>query len=441
MRSKFYNRNPFNMLRSFFTVVLLLLGSHTFAQTITYSQAFTHGVAPTSGQCNAWATFCSSLVPGYQYTGFQLTSSASGTVYTCTDAAVATAIAAAMRTGANTTQTSDGHTWYVGTGCGAGCGTVSVELSADQGKCSCGIDVSIRPQINNANWGGIGGTCNAPSQTLTVIFTYRPLVFTGGSTLSVCRNAAATSINSLLTTNDTTNSSTVTWNVASAPAHGTLSGFPASATSGTGISPAGLNYTPATGYVGNDTFSIGIADGYGNTDTTTIYVTVVAPSAVFTPPGPVCLGSPVTFVSSAPLCSGEALNFNGTTSGATGALPTTAVANVTLEAWVKWDGGGSGNQMIALNGNSSTSGYGIFQNGGVVNVIAGGVSTMTSSYTLTPGVWTHIAAVADGSDNWTLYVNGVPNVLSPSTGNPNTPAGTFSVGTDQAGIETFSGVI
>ncbi len=276
----------------------------------------------------------------------------------------------------------------------------------------------------------------------TIIFTYRPLVFTGGTTLSVCRNEAATSINSLLTTNDTTNTSTVTWNVASAPAHGTLSGFPASATSGTGISPTGLNYTPATDYVGNDTFSIGVADGYGNTDTTTIYVTVnPLPSAAYSAPGPICLGNAATFVSGAPLCSGGALNFNGTTSGATGALPTMATANVTLEAWVKWDGGGSGNQMIALNGNSSTSGYGIFQNGGVVNVIAGGVATLMSSYTLTPGVWTHLAAVADGSDNWTLYVNGVPNVLSPSAGNPNTPAGTFSVGTDQAGIETFSGVI
>lgn len=259
---------------------------------------------------------------------------------------------------------------------------------------------------------------------------------------TLCENAPAYDISSLLAVNDADAGQTETWTVASSTPNGIVSaGYITTSTGGT-LTPTGLTYQPATGFSGLDSFTVQVNDGAGGTASTTIYVTVNAlPSAAYTAPGPICLGNIATFVSGAPLCSGEALNFNGTTSGATGSLPTTATANVTLEAWVKWDGGGSGNQMIVLNGNSSTSGYGLFQNSGTLTVVAGGASTMTSSYTLTPGVWTHVAAVADGSDNWTLYVNGVPNVLSPSTGNPNTPAGTFSVGTDQAGIETFSGVI
>ena len=295
MRSKFYNRNPLTVLRSFLAVVLLLLSSQSFAQTITYSQSFTSGVSPTNVQCNGWVTFCSSLVAGNQYTGFQLTSTASSTVYTCTDATVATAIATAMRTGVTTTQTSDGHTWYVGTGCGLGCGTISVELAADQGTCSCGSDCSIRPQINNSNWGGIGTTCFAPSQTLTLVFSYvTPLSFTAAPTqaLTVCQNSGATPINSLLTASDSSTSPTQTWSVISGPSVGTLSGFPATATSGTGVSPTGTAYTPATDYTGTDSFTIQVADTYGNMDATTVYVTVnVLPAITLGAITAICAGN------------------------------------------------------------------------------------------------------------------------------------------------------
>jgi uncharacterized BrkB/YihY/UPF0761 family membrane protein len=38
---------------------------------------------------------------------------------------------------------------------------------------------------------------------------------------------------------------------------------------------------------------------------------------------------------------------------------TTASNNVTLEAWVRWDGGPSG-QIVAYNGDTSTRGYGLY---------------------------------------------------------------------------------
>ena len=44
--------------------------------------------------------------------------------------------------------------------------------------------------------------------------------------------------------------------------------------------PTGVNYTPASGYTGTDTFTYTISDGHGGTDTATVTITVVAPATV-----------------------------------------------------------------------------------------------------------------------------------------------------------------
>ena len=98
--------------------------------------------------------------------------------------------------------------------------------------------------------------------------------FTGGTTLTVCQNAAATSINTLLTVSDKDNSQTETWSVTTNPTHGVLGGFNATAGSGsTAISPTGLTYTPTNGYSGSDQFVIQVSDGTA-TATQTVNVTV-----------------------------------------------------------------------------------------------------------------------------------------------------------------------
>lgn len=98
----------------------------------------------------------------------------------CSDPNAATDIAQALNTKALAEPVSsfncDGQTWNVGT-----CG-VEIELNAGSTTrvCSCDQAASVRPNLwpNNANWGGVGsdfggsgGTCRAPTQTLEVILT------------------------------------------------------------------------------------------------------------------------------------------------------------------------------------------------------------------------------------------------------------------------------
>ncbi len=127
------------------------------------------------------------------------------------------------------------------------------------------------PAANTENWRiddinftiTVSGGNNAPS-------------FAGGTSqsLTVCQNASATAINSLMAINDADAGQTETWTVSSGPAHGTLGGFSTTATStGSTITPSGLTYTPTSGYTGTDAFAIQIYDGIA-TATSTVSVTV-----------------------------------------------------------------------------------------------------------------------------------------------------------------------
>ena len=268
-------------------------------QSLIYNQSFTSGSVPST-QCTAWTSYCTSLLSTYIYTGFNVSGSLNTTGYTCTNATVATAIATALRTGSATTQTSDGHTWYVGTGCGSGCsgsGGAIIELAVDQGTCACGSVASIRPAINNSNWGGMGTNCGAASQTLIVTFYYQSILFSAGarSVTSVCQNSGATPINSFLTTTDPATGLHETITVSTPPVSGTLSGFPFSTTTtGGSITPTGLSYTPLAGFTGVDSFTITASDGSA-TATTTIVVTVNPAAAAITGNSCVVAGQTVPF--------------------------------------------------------------------------------------------------------------------------------------------------
>ena len=138
--------------------------------TIVYNENFFGGVAPTT-QCTNWDIFRSGLTSTNYYIGFTIRGSNNTTGISCTDPAVANAVAAALRTGTVYAGSSDGETWRVGTGCGTGCGSGAVELTNTGSTCNCGSGYTIRPNINNHNWGGIDGpTCSASSQTMEVIF-------------------------------------------------------------------------------------------------------------------------------------------------------------------------------------------------------------------------------------------------------------------------------
>ena len=132
------------------------------------------------------------------------------------------------------------------------------------------MDGDGKPEIVFANQG---------STFVSVLHNNPPLplvTLTGGSpqSLTLCNSGSAVSVNSLLTTNDITGL-TQTWTVTSGPAHGTMGGFPATASSGSGVSPTGTTYTPTGGYGGADAFTIQVSDG-STTATTVINVTVTA---------------------------------------------------------------------------------------------------------------------------------------------------------------------
>jgi hypothetical protein len=139
---------------------------------VTFSQTFTSGVAPGTTIETAWTTFRGQLTG--TYTKFDFFSS-NGQGYTgITDSIKVQQLANALRTGttgANLTVNISGTNWVVSCcACRAG-GAINgaVEFS-NVGGCSGSSTASLRPFINNNNWGGIGSTVGAATQTLTLKF-------------------------------------------------------------------------------------------------------------------------------------------------------------------------------------------------------------------------------------------------------------------------------
>lgn len=139
---------------------------------VTFSQTFTSGVAPGSTIENAWTTFRGQLTG--TYTKFDFFSS-NGQGYTgITDSVKVQQLANALRTGTtgiSFATTISGVSWNVGccTCRNGGALNGAVEF-ANNGLCSGGSTASLRPFINNNNWGGIGTTVGAATQTLTLRF-------------------------------------------------------------------------------------------------------------------------------------------------------------------------------------------------------------------------------------------------------------------------------
>jgi hypothetical protein len=120
-----------------------------------------------SPQCLAWDAFRSQLSGTYNEITVRGSLDTTGT--TCSDAAVANDICNGLRTGVDASFSCAGRIWQVGVGCSTSSAQV-IELSLDGSRCSCSTQVGdLRPCIGNSNWGGIGTTCDAPTQTLEVL--------------------------------------------------------------------------------------------------------------------------------------------------------------------------------------------------------------------------------------------------------------------------------
>ena len=86
----------------------------------------------------------------------------------CSNPVKSTNIAYALRNhtiGAFFTSNCEGQDWNVGF-----CRGVELNAGPDSDVCQCDLRAAVRPS-NGRNWGGIGDTCGADSQTLEVILT------------------------------------------------------------------------------------------------------------------------------------------------------------------------------------------------------------------------------------------------------------------------------
>ncbi len=138
--------------------------------------------------------------------------------------------------------------------------------------------------------------------------------------------------------------------------------------------------------------------------------------------GPASYQSDVGVEALAHTASFLCVDFTGS-SFASNSIVSTAVDNFGIEAWVNPTEVTS-DQIIAYNGDTATSGWGIMISGSAYSALYGG-KVIFSAGTAVPGVWTHVAVVRDNGTS-TLYVNGVAITTSPAT--PNVPVDNFAVG-------------
>jgi hypothetical protein len=141
------------------------------------------------------------------------------------------------------------------------------------------------------------------------------------------------------------------------------------------------------------------------------------------------VGAP-TYSSDVPPRIGSTLSmaFNGSTDEYTSGVASTLTDNFGIEAWVKSNGSTSGNATIAYNGNTGSSGWGIYRLGGSYGLLYGG--NLGANVAPISTAWTELALVRDNGMT-TFYVNGVASYTT--TTGPNPPLGGVGIGGNPLG--------
>lgn len=179
---------------AFLLVVFFSVAGNVFGQTITWTGSFIQGQAPTSQQCQDWTSFLEEL-GGKSFASVTISGSFDQTGKSINDPVAANALAALLHSRTPGTVQAGDHYWTV-TMCQAGaCGGMSIALSVDGSKtsCECTDSYTLRPQSTNEDWGGVnvGSSCNAPSQTMNLVFNSGVTIAVDGST-TLCEGATAT---------------------------------------------------------------------------------------------------------------------------------------------------------------------------------------------------------------------------------------------------------
>ena len=150
-----------------------IIDNVTFSDNATWSDNFTYGRSTTTIQKNSWKDFWDNLSVNDNWSYVSVGNIGNVTSY-CDNSTIVKQIITQIQSDNVTNWNSNCNRiiWITG-GCGSG---LSIELSAKQtGKSDCACNgtednvTTIRPAITNSNWGGVGKTCSAPSQSLEVI--------------------------------------------------------------------------------------------------------------------------------------------------------------------------------------------------------------------------------------------------------------------------------
>jgi PKD repeat protein len=146
------------------------------AQDIVYRDTFRNGVPATTAQITRWNNFRAKLLANLAYTSVTIRGEYDVTGYTCNDAAITKAFAAAVRTNtAYASATTNGHVWSI-------CNRYDGEIWIDPPSTCSGSNCPspgyiIRPGIGtaNSNWGGINtATCGGSNQWMELRFKVVP---------------------------------------------------------------------------------------------------------------------------------------------------------------------------------------------------------------------------------------------------------------------------
>jgi sugar lactone lactonase YvrE len=122
-------------------------------------------------------------------------------------------------------------------------------------------------------------------------------------------------IDTLLRIDDIDIGQTETWSELMAPTHGALISAYSALSTGSTVTPAGLQYAPIAGYTGQDSFKVRIYDGTLY-DTTTVYVTII----------PYPNAGTITGIDS--VCPGTTRMLTDTTSGGTWTTDNATIATI-----------------------------------------------------------------------------------------------------------------
>ena len=145
----------------------------TYIDNVTWSDNFTRGVTTTQIQRANWRDFWDNLSVSDNWSYISV-GHIDNVTHFCDNSSVVSRIITQIQTDniTNWNTSCNDQNWITG-GCGAG---LSIELSVKQsgtGDCGCNRTndntTTIRPGITNRNWGGVGVTCGASSQSLEVI--------------------------------------------------------------------------------------------------------------------------------------------------------------------------------------------------------------------------------------------------------------------------------